>query len=40
MHHSVAGMIADASEWYEFLYKDKYSGEIYMELTFYSNVSS
>ena len=27
------------SEWYECLYKDKYSGEIYLELTFYSNVS-
>jgi hypothetical protein len=28
------------SEWYEFTYKDKYSGEVYLELTFYSNVSS
>ena len=26
-------------EWYEFLYKEKYSGEVYLELTFYSNVS-
>jgi hypothetical protein len=25
-------------EWYEFLYKEKYSGEVYLELTFYSNV--
>ncbi|WVQ79745.1 hypothetical protein IAT38_001845 [Cryptococcus sp. DSM 104549] len=27
----------EVDEWYEFTYKDKYSGEIYMELTFYSN---
>ncbi|OCF38676.1 hypothetical protein I317_07553 [Kwoniella heveanensis CBS 569] len=27
----------EVDEWYEFLYKDKYSGEIYLELTFYSN---
>lgn len=26
-------------EWYEFSFKDKYSGEVYLELTFYSNVS-
>jgi hypothetical protein len=26
-------------EWYELLYKEKYSGEVYLELTFYSNVS-
>jgi hypothetical protein len=30
---------ADELEWYEFTYKDKYSGEVYLELTFYSNVS-
>jgi hypothetical protein len=30
----------DEPEWYEFTYKDKYSGEVYLELTFYSNVSS
>jgi hypothetical protein len=28
------------TEWYEFLHKDKYSGEVYLELTFYSNVSA
>ena len=28
------------AEWYEFLYKEKYSGEVYLELTFYSNVST
>ncbi|GFZ50821.1 hypothetical protein JCM24511_08579 [Saitozyma sp. JCM 24511] len=27
----------EVDEWYEFSYKDKYSGEIYLELTFYSN---
>ncbi|WVR09462.1 hypothetical protein IAU60_006529 [Kwoniella sp. DSM 27419] len=27
----------EVDEWYEFLYKEKYSGEIYLELTFYSN---
>ncbi|WVQ95125.1 hypothetical protein IAU59_002219 [Kwoniella sp. CBS 9459] len=27
----------EVDEWYEFLYKDKYSGEVYLELTFYSN---
>ena len=27
------------SEWYDILYKEKYSGEIYLELTFYSNVN-
>lgn len=25
------------TEWYEFSYKEKYSGEVYLELTFYSN---
>ena len=32
------GRAADVAEWYEFLYKEKYSGEVYLELTFYSNV--
>ncbi|WVN86238.1 uncharacterized protein L203_101399 [Cryptococcus depauperatus CBS 7841] len=27
----------EVDEWYEFLYKDKYSGELYLELTFFSN---
>lgn len=27
------------AEWYELTHKDKYSGEVYLELTFYSNVS-
>ncbi|KAI9637599.1 uncharacterized protein MKK02DRAFT_43525 [Dioszegia hungarica] len=27
----------EVDEWYEFTYKDKYSGEVYLELTFYSN---
>ncbi|ORY35735.1 hypothetical protein BCR39DRAFT_511825 [Naematelia encephala] len=27
----------EVDEWYEFLHKEKYSGEIYLELTFYSN---
>lgn len=27
------------TEWYEITHKDKYSGEVYLELTFYSNVS-
>lgn len=25
-------------DWYDFQYKEKYSGEIYLELTFFSNV--
>ena len=29
----------EVDEWYTFTHKDKYSGEIYLELTFYSNVS-
>lgn len=27
------------ADWYDFQYKEKYSGEIYLELTFFSNVS-
>ncbi|WRT68597.1 uncharacterized protein IL334_005575 [Kwoniella shivajii] len=27
----------EVDEWYEFLYKDKYSGEVYLEMTFFSN---
>ncbi|WVW85414.1 hypothetical protein I302_107452 [Kwoniella bestiolae CBS 10118] len=27
----------EVDEWYDFLYKDKYSGEVYLELTFFSN---
>lgn len=27
------------AEWYDIMYKEKYSGEVYLELTFYSNVS-
>jgi hypothetical protein len=39
--HSIEinGVRADRVEWYEFSFKDKYSGEVYLELTFYSNVS-
>lgn len=37
--HGVSKYIAESTEWYEFTYKDKYSGEVYLELTFYSNVS-
>lgn len=34
------GHLADTkAEWYELQYKEKYSGELYLELTFYSNVS-
>ena len=29
----------EVDEWYDILYKEKYSGEVYLELTFYSNVS-
>lgn len=32
-------MTDPTAEWYEFSFKDKYSGEVYLELTFYSNVS-
>ncbi|TYJ52127.1 hypothetical protein B9479_007281 [Cryptococcus floricola] len=27
----------EVDEWYEFQYRDKYSGEVYLELTFFSN---
>lgn len=38
--HSVDGVgVRLIVEWYEFSFKDKYSGEVYLELTFYSNVS-
>lgn len=36
LHQRRADPIAD---WYDFQYKEKYSGEIYLELTFFSNVS-
>jgi hypothetical protein len=29
---------SDRIEWYDIFYKDKYSGEVYLELTFFSNV--
>lgn len=35
LHQRRADPIAD---WYDFQYKEKYSGEIYLELTFFSNV--
>lgn len=31
--------LGEVDEWYDILYKEKYSGEVYLELTFFSNVS-
>lgn len=30
--------LGEVDEWYDILYKEKYSGEVYLELTFFSNV--